>query len=90
MATPKSATFYLIYKNSDAPSGCSEAEIDTSKMTVNGDDGWTYLDAMYIMDFLNGTIQLGPEAQLAADYNHDGEISYLDAMAIMDDLAGNG
>lgn len=90
VATPKSATFYLIYKNSDAPSGGSEAEIDTSKMTVNGDDEWTYLDAMYIMDFLNGTIQLGPEAQLAADYNHDGELSYLDAMAIMDDLAGNG
>ena len=90
VTTPKSATFYLIYKNSDAPSGGSEAEIDTSKMTVNGDDEWTYLDAMYIMDFLNGTIQLGPEAQLAADYNHDGELSYLDAMAIMDDLAGNG
>ena len=90
VATPKSATFYLIYKNSDAPSGGNEPEIDTSKMTVNGDDVWTYLDAMYIMDFLNGTIQLSPEAQLAADYNHDGVISYLDAMAIMDMLAGNG
>ena len=42
------------------------------------------------MDYLAGQIQLSPEAQLAADYNQDGEITYLDAMAIMDDLAGEG
>ena len=87
VTTPKSSTFYLIYKNSEAPAS-NEIEIDTRKVTVNGDDVWTYLDAMYIMDYLAGTITLEPDAQLAADYNHDGTISYLDAMAIMDDLAG--
>lgn len=87
VTTPKSSTFYLIYKNSEAPAS-NEIEIDASKMTVNGDDVWTYLDAMYIMDYLAGTIMLGEDAQLAADYNHDGTISYLDAMAIMDYLAG--
>lgn len=89
MATPKGATFYLIYKNSDAPAD-NETEIDTKTMTVTGDEEWSYLDAMYIMDYLAGNGQLSPEAQLAADYNHDGEISYLDAMAIMDNLAGAG
>ncbi len=89
VATPKGATFYLIYKNSDAPAD-NETEIDTKTMTVTGDEEWSYRDAMYIMDYLAGNIQLSPEAQLAADYNHDGEISYLDAMAIMDDLAGEG
>ena len=87
VTTPKSSTFYLIYKNDKAPAS-NEIEIDTSKVTVNGDDVWTYLDAMYIMDYLAGTITLREEAQLAADYNHDGTISYLDAMAIMDYLAG--
>ena len=59
-------------------------------MTVTSDGVWSYRDAMAIMDDLAGNIQLSPEAQLAADYNHDGEITYLDAMAIMDDLAGEG
>ena len=89
VATPKGATFYLIYKNSDAPAN-NETEIDTKTMTVTSDGVWSYRDAMAIMDDLAGNIQLSPEAQLAADYNHDGEISYLDAMAIMDDLAGEG
>lgn len=89
VTTPKSATFYLIYKNDTVPA-TDDTEIDTSKITVNGDDVWTYLDAMYIMDYLAGNLELGPEAQLAADYNHDGVISYLDAMAIMDDLAREG
>lgn len=89
VTTPKGATFYLIYKNSDDPAS-NETELDKTNMTVNGDDVWTYLDAMYIMDFLAGTIQLSPEAQLAADYDRDGEITYLDAMAIMDNLAGAG
>lgn len=89
VATPKSATFYLIYKNDTAPA-TDDTEIDTSKITVDGDDEWTYLDAMYIMEYLSGERELGPEAQLATDYNHDGEIDYLDAMAIMEDLAREG
>lgn len=89
VTTPTGATFYLIYENNTVPAS-GDTEIDTKNMTVNGDSEWTYLDAMYIMDYLAGNLELGPEAQLAADYNHDGVISYLDAMAIMDDLAEAG
>ena len=88
VATPKNATFYLIYKNSDVPAS-GETEIDKTNITVNGDSEWSYLDAMYIMDYLAGKVQLDADAQIAADYNHDGEISYLDAMAIMDYLSGS-
>ena len=87
VSTPKSATFYLIYKNSDVPA-TDDTEIDTSNITVTGGGTWTYLDAMYLMDYLSGTQALSAEAQVAADYNHDGVISYLDAMAIMDSLSG--
>lgn len=86
VTTPKSSTFYLIYKNSDAPA--SNDVLVTGGITVNGDNDWTYLDAMMIMDYLAGKISLTPAQLEAADYNGDGTISYLDAMAIMDDLAG--
>ena len=88
VTTPKSATFYLIYKTSDAPAS-NDILVDDG-ITVNGDNEWTYLDAMTIMDYLAGNITLTAEQIEAADYNHDGMVSYLDAMRIMDVLAGNG
>lgn len=87
VATPKSATFYLIYKNDTVPA-TDDTEIDTKNMTVDGDDRWTYRDAMYIMEYLRGERTLSPEAQLAADYNGDGKITFRDAMKIMEDLRG--
>ena len=81
-------TFYLIYKNSDAPATNDTILADGTGLTVNGDGIWNYLDAMMIMDYLAGTVQLS-EAQLReADVNGDGVVNYLDAMTIMDRLAG--
>ena len=87
VTTPKSATFYLIYKTSDAPAS-NDILVDDG-ITVNGDNEWTYLDAMRIMDYLAGKITLTPAQLAAADYNGDGQVSYLDAMKIMDDLANS-
>ena len=56
--------------------------------TVDGDDEWTYLDAMMIMEYLAGDRTLTDEQLAVADHNHDGEIDYLDAMHIMEVLAG--
>ena len=88
VTTPKSSTFYLIYKNSDAPASNDTILADGTGLAVNGDGIWNYLDAMMIMDYLAGTVQLS-EAQLReADVNGDGVVNYLDAMTIMDRLAG--
>lgn len=87
VTTPKSATFYLIYKTSDVPA--SNDTLVIGGITVNGDNEWTYLDAMMIMDYLAGKITLTPAQLAAADYNGDGQVSYLDAMKIMDDLANS-
>lgn len=56
--------------------------------SVDGDNQWTYLDAMTIMDSLAGTITFAPEQTEISDRDGDGEITYLDAMTIMDVLAG--
>ncbi len=56
--------------------------------SVDGDGEWTYLDAMCIMDYLAGKIELTDEQLEVADRDEDGFISYLDAMFIMDSLAG--
>lgn len=61
----------------------------TLKGDANGDGVLTYLDAMTIMDYLAGTVQLTEDQLALADYNGDGFVTYLDAMAIMDHLAGN-
>ena len=57
--------------------------------SVDGDNQWTYLDAMTIMDSLAGTITFAPEQTEISDRDGDGEITYLDAMTIMDVLAGS-
>ncbi len=85
VTTPKGATFYLIYKNSDEPAD-TVTPIDTTTMTVSGSESWSYVDAMAIMDYLSGDEPLTDNAQLVADRNSDGAITYLDAMTIMDEL----
>ncbi len=57
--------------------------------SVDGDESWTYLDAMTIMDWLAGSIELTDEQKEVADYDGDDIVNYLDAMLIMDTLAGN-
>lgn len=56
--------------------------------SVDGDDVWSYLDAMTIMDYLAGNITFAPEQMIISDRDGAGEITYLDAMTIMDVLAG--
>lgn len=54
-----------------------------SLITVDGDEIWTYRDAMLILDYVEGKITLTDEQLAVADYNNDGDVDALDAQAIM-------
>lgn len=87
VTTPKSATFYLIYKTQDAPA--SNDTLVTDGITLDGDNDWTILDAMMIMDYLAEKITLTDAQLIIADVDGDGDVTLLDAMKIMDDLANS-
>lgn len=89
LTSATSSTFYLIYKNSDVPASNDTLLADGTGLTVNGDGIWTVQDAMMIMDYLVGRLELSAAQLREADYNGDGRVTVADAMAIMDYLAGN-
>ncbi len=78
-------TIYLIYQ-AEEPS--DDGSIIIEDTTVDGDDVFTYVDAMMIMDYLSGNIEFTDAQLRAADVVPDGRVDYLDALAIMDSLAG--